>query len=310
VRAGLLLVTLLLATACSMVQPRVAPLGSEQNPVKLAFGPSADAPKVLAASQELTRALERETGLRFKLLVPTSYPAAIEGMATTSIDVAWLSPLAYVQARQSVGAEPILTGLREGSPTSTGQIVVRADSGIVTLEGLRGKRFAYVDQSSGFGYLYPKSVFKADGIDLKGFFSEVTFAGSDEKVLTAIYNRQVDGGATLGDTVPAGPRDPRLRLQEAIPGVLTMLKVIGRTEPSPNDAISVRKSVSPEIVDTIRKGLMRVATTDVGQKALHDLYGADGLAPVADADFEAARQAASVLTTSQEQETAPTRTPK
>ncbi len=66
-----------------MVQPKVAPLGNEQNPVKLAFGPSADAPKVLAASQELTRALERETGLRFKLLVPTSYPAAIEGMATT-----------------------------------------------------------------------------------------------------------------------------------------------------------------------------------------------------------------------------------
>src|SRR5689334_12871759 len=52
-----------LASACSMVQPTPAPLGSERNPVKLAFGPSADAPKVLAASQELTRALERETGL-------------------------------------------------------------------------------------------------------------------------------------------------------------------------------------------------------------------------------------------------------
>lgn len=293
-----------------MVQPKVAPLGSEQNPVKLAFGPSADAPKVLAASQDLTRALERETGLRFKLLVPTSYQATIEGMATTSIDVAWLSPLAYVQARQSVGAEPILTGLRDGSPTSTGQIVVRADSGITTLEGLRGKRFAYVDQASVFGYLYPKAVFKTNGIDLKGFFSEVTFAGADDKVLWAVYNRQVDGGATLGDTVPAGPRDPRLKLQEAIPGVIDMLRVIARSEPSPNDAICVRENVSPEIVGTLRDGLLRVAATDVGRKALRDLYGADGLATVADADYEEARRAASVLTTSQEPETTPTRAPK
>src|SRR5829696_6181865 len=149
-----------------MLQSSAAPLGSERNPIKLAFGPSADTAKVLANSQELTRLLERETGLRFKLLVPTSFPAAIEGMATSSVDLAWLSPMAYVHAHQTVGAEPVLTGLREGSPTSLSQVVVRADSGIRTIEGLRGKRLAFVDQASSFGYLYPKALFKEHGIDL------------------------------------------------------------------------------------------------------------------------------------------------
>jgi phosphonate transport system substrate-binding protein len=308
--AVLVLLSALLLAACSMVQPKVAELGSEQNPIKLAFGPSADAPKVLAASQELTRALERETGLRFKLLVPTSQAAAIEGLGTTSIDIAWLSPLAYVQAHQTLGAEPLLTGLRDGSPTSAGQIIVRADSGINTLEALRGKRFAYVDQSSAFGYLYPKAAFRAAGIDVKGFFAEVTFAGSDEKVLTAVYNRQVDGGATLGDALPGGPRDPRLRLQEALPGILNATRIIGRTPPSPNDAICVRTGVLPTIVDTVRDGLLRVSSTDVGQKALHDLYGADGVAAVTDADFEPVRQAAQALNVSPDQDVTPTRPPK
>jgi phosphonate transport system substrate-binding protein len=305
-----LLVALSLAAACSMVQSRPAPLGSEQNPVKLAFGPSADAPKVLAASQELTRALEKETGLRFKLLVPTSYAATIEGMTTTGIDVAWLSPLAYVQAHQAVGAEAILTGLRDGSPLSTGQIVVRTDSGITTLKGLRGKRFAFVDQTSGFGYLLPKAVFKGSGIDLHGFFSETTFAGSDSKVIQAVYDRKADGGATSADRLPDGDRDPRMRLEESLPDVMTATRVIGRTEPMPNDGICVRKGVSPEIVEKVRSGLLRVAQTDVGQKALRDLYGADGLAPIADADFEQVRRAAASLNPGDEQDATPTPTSK
>ena len=76
----------------------------------------------------------------------------------------------------------------------------------------------------------------------------------------------------------------------------------------PNDAICVRKSVTPEIVENVRSGLLRVAQTDVGQKALHDLYGADGLAPIADADFEMVRRAALLLNPNVEQEAAPTRT--
>jgi phosphonate transport system substrate-binding protein len=265
---------------------------------------------VLAASQDLTKALEKETGLRFKLLVPTSYSAAIEGMATTSIDVAWLSPLAYVQAHQSTGAESILTGLRDGVPLSTGQIVVRTDSGITTLEGLRGKRFAYVDQMSGFGYMLPQAIFKGTGIDLQGFFSETTFAGSDSKVIQAIYDRKVDGGATTADRVPDGDRDPRVRLQESLPDVMTATRVIGRTEPMPNDAVCVRKGIRPDVVEAVRDGLMHVSQTDIGQKALHDLYGADGLAPIDDADYEMVRRAALLLNPNMEHEAAPTRTSK
>jgi ABC-type phosphate/phosphonate transport system substrate-binding protein len=92
--------------------------------------------------------------------------------------------------------------------------------------------------------------------------------------------------------------------------VLDAVRVIARTDPIPNDALARRKGVPPEIVDAIRAGLARVATTEVGQKALHDLYGIDGLTDVTDADFDPVRKAAETLGLNLEQEIAPTRKPR
>ncbi|MFN8633454.1 MAG: PhnD/SsuA/transferrin family substrate-binding protein [Chloroflexota bacterium] len=101
-----------------MIAPAVAPLGSEQNPVKLALAPASDTPKVLAAILPLTKLLEQETGLRFKLSTPTSHAATVEALGTTNVDVAWLAPLGYLLARERVGVEPLLVAVRDGSTTS------------------------------------------------------------------------------------------------------------------------------------------------------------------------------------------------
>src|SRR3954468_15186189 len=90
VRARLpLLLALLLTVACSMVPPAGAPLGSEQNPVKLALSPATDTQKAIAAIEPLTKLLTAETGLRFKLTQPTSNEAVVEAMGTTNVDVGW-----------------------------------------------------------------------------------------------------------------------------------------------------------------------------------------------------------------------------
>jgi phosphonate transport system substrate-binding protein len=297
-------------SACSMVQPTPTALGTEQNPVKLALAPTTDTPRALAAGTRLTELLEQETRLHVKLSVPTSYAATIEAMGTHNLDVGWLSPLAYVLAHERVGAEAMAVQVQGGSTTSVGQIVVRADSGITGLDGLRGARFAFSDDRSLAGYHAARALLLVNGLDPAALFTETTFLAGDDRVALAVYGRQVDGGAIAGDIASGSngaAADIQTVFQPLPPDLPEQLRTLARTDPVPNDVIASRKGVSPEIGAQIREGLLRMAASPAGAAVLRELYGIDGLAPAADADFSAVRAMAALLDLNLDAELAPRR---
>lgn len=261
----------------------------------MAFAPSSEAQKILASGEPLGRMLERETGLKVKVSVPVSYAAVIDAMGADTIDVAWLAPTAYVRAKDKVGAEVILAAVRGGSTTSTGRVIVRADSGIVDVGQLKGKRFAFASPTSASGFLYPNALLLARGIDYKTYFSETTFVGGHDKVVLAVYNGQVDGAATFGDDVGGLAADTQALQEGALTGAMAKVVAIARTEPIPNDTVRVRRGLPAEIVTRLRDGLLRVAESAEGGRALKDLDRVDGLAPSVDRDYEPIRKAAEAL---------------
>ena len=228
----------------------------------MAFVPSADSTKVLASGEPLAKLLQDATNLNFKVSVPTSYTAVIEAMGSNQVDVGWLAPFAYVLAHDKNGAQVLLTSLRQGSKTYRSQIVVRADSGINNIEQLRGKKFAFVEPASASGFLFPNALLAGQGIDYKTFFSDTLFAGGHDKVIIAVYNKQVDGGATFGNSIDTGPpTDARTLVTSTIPDVMTAIKPIGQTDPIPNDTVSVRKGLDDNLVKLLRDGLLYVQST-------------------------------------------------
>ena len=303
--AVVLLLAVPLVTACQLTQPRTAQVGTNEKPLKMAFVPSSDSQKVLSSGEPIGRLLERETGLKVQVSVPTSYAAVIEAMGAENVDVGWLAPFAYILARDKFGTDVILASVRGGSKTYTGQIIAHADSGINDLQGLRGKKFAFVDPGSASGFLFPNALLAQNSIDYKAFFSETTFAGGHDKVVIAVYNKQVDGGATFGDSAEGVTSDARVTVQGTLPDVMEKVKPIARTEPIPNDTVSVRKGLPPDMVSKIRDGLIKVADSPEGKQALRDLYRIDGLAPSADGDYDPVRKAARALNLNLEQELAP-----
>jgi phosphonate transport system substrate-binding protein len=219
--------------------------------------------------------------------VPTSREAVIEAMGTNNVDIGWLPPLTYLVARERIGADPLLANVRHGSTTSSGQIVVRADSGITSLEGLRRRRFAFVGETSVNGYVMPRALLVSQGIDPDGLFAGTVFAGSSDAVLLAVSGRRVDGGATAGDGASATRLTP--------PTMDEQFRVIARTAPVPNEALCLRQGLPPALKKQIADGLLRLATTPDGAQVLRDLYDADGLAAVADDAYEPLRAAVAVL---------------
>jgi phosphate/phosphite/phosphonate ABC transporter binding protein len=281
------------------IQVPAGQLGSPQNPIKMSFAPSAQSTTILANGEPLAQLLGQVTGYSFKVDVPTSYAAVISGMGAETVDVAWLAPFQYALANQRFGVDVQLVTVRKGFLTYP-SVFITADPNVKTVADLKGKKMAFVDPLSASGFLYPFAYLKNAGLiqnDPKEFFSDVLYAGGHDRVVTAVYNGQVSGGAVFG-----GPLDPSSGLPtdaRSLPGVTRQfpdvfqkVRVIGESQQIPNDTVATRKGLSAEMKRQIQQGLLEVTNNQRGRTLLYGLYQIDDLAPVTDSFFDPLRQVA------------------
>lgn len=289
-RSVLLLIPLALLSLSGCGRGKSA-IGTAQNPIRMAIVPSVERQTLITSGDELSKMIQKQTGYFVKVSVPTSYAAVVEAMGSKQVDVGWLPPFPYVLARQKFGANVILKTVRGGSASYNGLIVVRSDSGIKKLADLKGKRFAYVDPLSTSGCVYPKILFIKNGYDPEKFFSKTYFAGSHDAVVVAVVRGQVDAGAIYGGPVS----DAREQTIKAIPDVMEKTKIIAKTDPIPNDTVSVRKDLPADVVKKLTDGLIAVAKSEEGRKTILTLYGIDSLVPAKSSDYDSVEFAAEKL---------------
>ena len=285
-RSGCLFLAILLQVV-GMFRPVSAEmLGTPRNPIRMMFVPSGDAQVIVKGGQELAKLLQKETGLHFKTSVATSYAAVIEAMGAGKVDIGWLATFSYVLAKNKYDVELLLVVQRFGSPFYRGQIMVRTDSGINSLDNLQGKRFAFVDPASTSGHLYPKTLLLSKGLDPKTFFSKTIFAGSHNAVVLSIYKGEVDGGAAYDGS--------RAAVAKSYPDVFDKIKVLAYTKEIPNDTVSVRKELPADLKVRLRNGLKKISDSPEGSKVLKRLYGISGLMDL-DGLFDPVREAGRLL---------------
>jgi phosphonate transport system substrate-binding protein len=240
-----------------------------QTKLTMVFVPSRETDVILFSGQQIGRMLSVSLGIPVEAVVATSFTAAIEAMCAGRADVGALNPFGYVLAHQRCGVEVAAVSIRFDLPYYRAQISARADANINTIADLRGKRFAFVDPASTSGYLFPAAMLKKMGFDPDRFFAQTVFAGSHPNVILAIYRGQVDGGSTF--------EDARTTVQAQFPDVMQKVKVIGYTNPIPNDTWSLNPRLSADLRAKIKDRLLRIARTPEGREALRNLYSIDGL---------------------------------
>ncbi len=252
--------------------------------LKMGLIPADDAESMLRDYEPVQEYLSERLGISVEIQVTSDYASAIEAMRAKHIDMAWFGPFSYIIAHNIAGAEAIVNGVRrsDGKAEYHSVIIANVNSGIKTLEDLRGKTFAFVDPSSTSGNLIPRNVLIENGIDPDNDFKTSYYAGTHNAVQYAIANGTSDAGASSDNVynrmVEAGEIDPEVS------------KIIFTSDPVPGSPIALRNDLPQEIKDAIKDALL---TMD--EQTLHQVDGWGDIAryqEVSDSDYDIIRQTA------------------
>jgi phosphonate transport system substrate-binding protein len=227
-------------------------------------------PLVESLQQSLDEKLPVAVDVQFKIC--KTYEEAQEALIRGELDFAKFGPASYVIVkRRSPGVTLLAMEDNGGKKSFEGFIVVRNDSPIRALADLRGKRFAFGDETSTIGrYLVQHELLRA-GIrarDLAGY----QYLGRHDKVFKCVELGDFDAGAIRDNTFTKLNKDGKLRVLARFDNV---------TQPW-----IARAGLDPRIVRALTKTLLELKDPDV----LRGIQ-VDGFFPAEDADYEPIRRA-------------------
>jgi phosphonate transport system substrate-binding protein len=210
------------------------------------------------ASNECYRAkAEALLGVPVKLFTPADYDGVIQGLLGGTIDMAWLGASAYAKTylTDPDAVEPVMVKTNDDGSYGYFSIgFARTDSGITSLEDMKGRTFGFGDPNSTSGYLIPAIEIPAQtgtSMESGDYFGEVRFTGGHEQTIVAVANGDVDAGVTWADGMgdwEDGYNSGALR-KASDAGLVDMnqLVEIWRSKPIPEGPIVLRKAL-PERV--------------------------------------------------------------
>ena len=262
-------------------EPAATDLGTAENPIVMSFVPSGDTQDIIASGDTLATMLSEATGLVVEANVGTDFSAVREAMCAGQAHIGWLNTFNYVMANEQCGVDAGMVTSRFDATTYSGQIIVRADSGITTLADLEGKVMCWVDPASTSGYIIPRIMLAAEVIDPDTAFSETIEAGSHNNVVTQVYNGDCDAGATFADA--------RTGIEEEFPDVLEQVAVLATTSEIPNDSVAFIADFPAEMRAEIVAALLEISASPEGQEALNTLYNIEALQESDDSFYDTFR---------------------
>lgn len=246
------------------------------NTFTLGFVPSERAEELKPQAKELAAFLEKQMGVPVKIVIPTSYEPLIEGLKFGHIDAAYLDAGPAWLAYKKAAAKVILAEAREeGNAFYYGELFVRQDSDIQSLEDVRGKKIAFTSWTGSSGFILPIGTMIEEGIitpestdfaalesAIAETFESYVVAGGYKQALTLLAESRVD--------IAGGAHDaPERFLDKKNQGKIKTLMRLGKV---PSHPIVVGVHVSPEQKKRLVQAF--VAIIEQGrQDLLFDLYG-------------------------------------
>jgi phosphonate transport system substrate-binding protein len=221
----------------------------------------------------LVQYLSASTGLKVTFRASPNMDAAAGDLGNDFTQIAYLTPVAYLDAHEQYAAIPIAAPLIQGRSTFRLVVVVRQDSAFKTMNDLHGQSFAFGDEKA----LLQRAVVAGGGVSL-GSLSRYAFLKHYDNIAKAVLNRDFDAGI-LKDSIADEFQGKGLRVIYASP-------------PLPSYLFAVNSRLPAATVNKLRQALLALKADNPAQmkvlKSLDERYG--GFGPVDDKDYDVIRK--------------------
>ena len=198
-----------------------------------------------------------------------------------------------------------------------GCVYTRTDSAARRLEDFTGKTFAFSDETSVSGHIFPRMLLDKFGVSL----GRVYYAGGHPNVVQAVWDGKAVGGSAFYSPPSAGQLAENLYVGDARYLLLKRMdsderrraflrdvRVLKLTDPIPNDLCAVRNGFPERIWQKFLASFDRFLETPQGKEAFADILAGVAVTRIDDsmmdgfrAALEAAGMSADTLLQSEEQ---------
>lgn len=244
-----------LAMAVSLpTNAQQAQLGSAANPLNVMLIPADGGTEsgTRADFEPVFNAVSRATGMQFAIRVGQSYGSVIEALVNNLVHVAFMGPVAYVQARDRKGAELLAVSVLGGDSVYYAGIFVQANSPMKTIQDLKNKRVSFGDTSSASSFTYQIAMMLREGMDPVKDLAAVRLTGNHANSLMALNEGLVDAACLSFDSYEKAVNQKMIDPSK--------FKVLVRSDPIPNPPLVLNARLPAEMKAKLRNAFDTVHT--------------------------------------------------
>jgi len=221
----------------------------------------------------LTRYLSKKIGQKVSFRASPNLGTAVSELGNNATQIAYLTPVAYIEAHNKYHAMPLVSPLTHGKASFNLVVAVRQDSDIKSIADLIGKSFALGDEKA----ILQRAVLAGGGIGLNQL-SRYAFLNHYDNIAKAVLNKDFDAGI-LKDTIYEKFQPQGLRRIYSSP-------------PLPSYLFAVSERLPAETVKKLRAAFLELrADTPEGLAILQGIdKGYDGFVIAHDQDYDVVRK--------------------
>lgn len=217
-------------------------------------------------------------GVAFDYVLYTHYERQVEAQVAGHVDVAWNSPLAWIEtvrACERLGRRARAVAMRDTDQDLTSVVVARADGGVRALDDLRGKRVAVGAADSPQATILPLLHLAEQGLEPRRDFEVVLHdvlvgkhgdhVGGERDAVRALLAGEVDAACILDANALAFGRDGTVREGA--------LRVVAETAPYDHCNFTVLDGADAGTIARFTELLLGMRYDDPAVRPLMELEG-------------------------------------